>query len=105
MVSEGAVVVKITSILRPVGIANRFSDPVGPFLGFEVEAQQLCRIQVQRRQMLTVRRPARAEKILRTRNSRDLVTDEVDDIEGQHFPPPRLIGSPEGDLLAVRGPG
>jgi hypothetical protein len=43
MVAEGAVIVKITSILRPVEITHqaRLSDPVGPFLGFEVEQQQL----------------------------------------------------------------
>jgi hypothetical protein len=43
MVGEDAVVVKITSIWRPAGITHRawLSDPVGPFLGFEVEEQQL----------------------------------------------------------------
>ena len=69
MVGVAAVVVKITSILRPIGITHhaRLSDPIGPFLGFEIEEQQLCRIQGKRCQMLTVGRPAWAKKTFRTR--------------------------------------
>ena len=45
MVGVAAVEVKITSILRPIDITHhaRFSDPIGPFLGFEIE-EQVCRI-------------------------------------------------------------
>src|ERR1039457_6317372 len=106
MAGESAVVVKITSIWRPVGITQcfRLSDPIRPFLDFEVEEQQLCRIQVKGRQVPAVGRPAWAIKTLRTRDSRDLMSNEVKDGDDLSFGS-RVRGSPEGDLLAVGGPG
>ena len=53
MASEGAVVVKIASISRPVDITHRarLSNRVRPPLGLEVKEQQFRRIQVKRRQI------------------------------------------------------
>src|SRR5271166_3008902 len=106
MVSEAAVVVKLSSILGPVDITHhaRLSNPVRPLLGAEVKEQQLRRVQVKRRQMPAIGLPSRAEKILRTRDSRDPMSDEVEDRDRLSFGTRGPI-SPKGDPLAFRGPG